>query len=317
MRQTGRDKSHDRSNRLSPHCAFPQGASPAAKSDNPDLSFRGPSRIGLDATGNFGQRRRRRYRDDMLHKVRNLISRRTTRICGAMLAIACWAAAVAAGWSAMLRFDFATSDAAPGSQLASWPEGSQLPRPSGEPILVVFLHPKCPCSPATLTELERVFKLASAEGGRTRVLVVPVTPPGAPIDWMDTDVVRQAAKLAGAQVCQDSGGFEAARFGARDSGTIMYFDAAGQRRFSGGITVARGQQGLSRSGVALAQILSHQRDFAPSSPAFGCRLLQPQDMTGSPISHAVAEGASRVDARLSNVNLKARPARATAPQAEL
>jgi hypothetical protein len=165
--------------------------------------------------------------------------------------------------------------------------------------------------------LERIFTLAAGEGGRTGVLVVPVTPPGAHVDWMDTDVVRQAAKLAGAQVCQDPGGVEAARFGARDSGTIVYFDAAGQRRFSGGITVARGQQGLSRSGAALAQILSNQRDFAPSCPAFGCRLLQPQDVTGRPISHAVAEGASRVDARLSNVNLQARPPRATSPQAEL
>jgi hypothetical protein len=207
-----------------------------------------------------------------------------------------WAAAVGAGWCALLRYDYATSDLAPGSQLTSWPEDSQLPRRAGNPSIIVFLHPKCPCSPATLTELERVFTLATVEGRQTQVLIVPVTPPNADASWTDTDVVRRAAELADAEVWFDRGGLEAARFGAHDSGTILYFDAAGRRRFSGGITIARGQEGISASGAALAKIMSQQLDAAPASPAFGCRLFQPRTLVNRPASPTVAEEASCVEA---------------------
>ena len=58
-----------------------------------------------------------------------------------------------------------------------------------------------------------------------------------------------------AQIFIDRGGREAARFGATTSGMLMFFDAAGTRRYAGGITIARGHEGQSAGADALSALL--------------------------------------------------------------
>ena len=45
---------------------------------------------------------------------------------------------------------------------ARWPEASALVRNADGPTLVLFAHPKCPCTDASLAELARpIFKVAA------------------------------------------------------------------------------------------------------------------------------------------------------------
>src|SRR5207248_28858 len=94
-------------------------------------------------------------------------------------------------------------------------------------------------------------------------------------DWCNTDNVQRAAKLPGASVVVDRGGIEAARFGATISGAIMIFDEAGNRRYAGGITPARGMQGANAGCDAALAVLQGSKTNLPNVPAFGCRLCLP------------------------------------------
>jgi len=59
------------------------------------------------------------------------------------------------GFYLLLRFDGTPSSQryAPGL----WPETAGIAFPTGKPALLVFLHPLCPCSRATLEELNSVL----------------------------------------------------------------------------------------------------------------------------------------------------------------
>ena len=61
------------------------------------------------------------------------------------------------------------------SPIHRWPATSQLVRDPGRPTLIMFVHPHCPCSRATLAELDR---LLSPRRDRVAVRIVMVRPSG-------------------------------------------------------------------------------------------------------------------------------------------
>ena len=190
------------------------------------------------------------------------------------MAVAVWCAAIGWGWFAMTAYSLKTDDDS-ASTPADWPAGSQLPRSQGQPTLLVFLHPKCPCSRATATELERLLDRPDVAVAACQVLVVAVTPPSPDASWTETPLLDRCRRLPGAQVLLDRGGHEAALFGAAISGTALWFDAAGRRQYDGGITIARGHEGASVGGAALARLLNGEDATVDCLPAFGCRLPSP------------------------------------------
>jgi hypothetical protein len=199
--------------------------------------------------------------------------RKRARGGGAMtaLVVATWAAAAVAGTVVLARFH-----STPGPSLAGgagrWPEGGALPAPAGRASLLVFLHPHCPCTSATVAGLERVL---AAAGSRPRdVRIVVFHPATATPAWSDGGLVERARLLPGAVVHADPGGAEAARFGAVTSGTVLAFDADGVRRFAGGVTPSRGHEGDCPGAAAVESFL---RDGTPSPdtfPVFGCPILE-------------------------------------------
>jgi hypothetical protein len=134
---------------------------------------------------------------------------------------------------------------------ASWPAESALERGERRPTLILFAHPKCPCTRASLTELRGV---ASRFGDRTTTYVVFIQPAGTPREWVETPAWRDAASF-GARVVADVDGKEAARFGAKTSGHVVLFDARGVQRFAGGITGSRGHVGPNAALAELTAIL--------------------------------------------------------------
>ena len=83
------------------------------------------------------------------------------------LVVTVWLAMAGAGMKLLL--DEQSRPGAPATAPANWPVASTLPHTSRTPTLLVFLHPLCPCSHATLAELERL--LARTHGGLS-VLVI-------------------------------------------------------------------------------------------------------------------------------------------------
>jgi hypothetical protein len=191
--------------------------------------------------------------------------------------IAAWLAAIAVSYFLVTRYQFATNDASPTGVVERWPSGSNLPRRPGNFTLVLFLHPKCPCSKATLSELERLFTSIEGRTSGRLDFVVDATVPAVPgNDWLSTETLERAKAMPGAQIFVDRDGREAARFGATTSGFVMLFDENNVRRYAGGMTESRGHEGDSLGSQNLARILCGESNVIGSIPAFGCRLCLPE-----------------------------------------
>ena len=183
-------------------------------------------------------------------------------------AVAAWLVATTACMALLWRYKARPGE--PAAAPAHWPERSAIPRIANLPTLVMFAHPGCPCTKASLEELDAVMARVS---GKVNAWVMIVQPPGVEPGWDDGELRQQAQAIRGVTVRTDVDGAEAVRFGAHVSGQVLLYDADGALRFAGGITAARGHEGdnVGRERV-LSWIESHTAD-APTAHVYGCDLL--------------------------------------------
>jgi hypothetical protein len=142
--------------------------------------------------------------------------------------------------------------------------------------LLLFAHPRCPCTRATLDELAVLLEI-------NRVAVAAevwfIRPKGMPMGWEQTPLWQAAAAIPGVSVHCDEEGVLARRLGAETSGQVVLYDPDGQLLFSGGITRARGQEGESAGRRAILSLLSGKAAL-PETPIFGCPLFAPGECCG-------------------------------------
>ena len=164
-------------------------------------------------------------------------------------------------------------DSTPGVTAAPspvWPAASCIPRPSGRATLVMFAHPRCPCTRASV---EQLTELAARCGTKLSVNVVFYKPMKSCSDWSRTDSWRSAAAIPGSLIFSDEGGVEARRFRAKTSGQTMLYDESGRLLFSGGITGSRGHSETNPGSDAIASLLLTGKADATRTPVFGCSLI--------------------------------------------
>ena len=178
-----------------------------------------------------------------------------------------WLLAIAAGFTVLGRYKSTPADQ--DRPPARWPADSKVPRPAGRPTLLVFAHPRCPCTQATVSELGR---LMASVPGRVSAYVLMVEPEGVPADWTRTGLADRASSVPGVTLVRDEGGREAARFRALASGLVVLYDPEGRRVFSGGITASRGHEGDSFGRRRLLAILDGRPTDRDEGPVFGCTL---------------------------------------------
>jgi len=192
-----------------------------------------------------------------------------------------WLLAIVAGWWCLNDYAFSVNTPLDIEPVEHWPAQTTIARPHGGSTLLLFLHPKCPCSQATLSELDRVLRSLQESSVRLpQVVVVSTVPVSADDSWFHTATAQRAKLLPGAQLIVDRGGHDAARFGATTSGYVMLFNETGDRTFAGGVTEARGHEGSNVGSDRLAEILRGEVAHFTEIPAFGCRLCLPEQETG-------------------------------------
>ena len=135
--------------------------------------------------------------------------------------------------------------------------------------LYVFVLPQCPCSEATLSELERIQARTAT---KLAITIFEEYPVGHESDWLATPLVRRAKANAGWQTVPDPGGLEAKRFGASTSGFVILWDPAGNKAFQGGITPSRGHEGDNAGSDAIETFVLSGRSILKSTPVYGCSL---------------------------------------------
>lgn len=178
-----------------------------------------------------------------------------------------WALTATAGLIRLWAYAETPGPAATASN--RWPAASHLAHDRQRPTLVVFAHPQCACSRATVAELSRLMAHVQ---NRATVYVVVYRPSTAPQTWERTDLWRSAAAIPGVRVLSDDDGAEAARFGASVSGQTLLYGSDGRLLFGGGITYARGHEGDNAGLGAVESLLLNGRADTDRTPVFGCAI---------------------------------------------
>jgi len=151
-------------------------------------------------------------------------------------ALPLWSLLVAAGVVEIVRYDTTPYDPSPAP--AVWPRESEIRAAPYGTTVVMFVHPRCPCTEASKSELAAIEQTAPPT---TRFIVT-------------------------------SDREEARRFGAKTSGDVVVYDMTGTRRFSGGITGYQGHVGHNVGHTMVDMIIHAQTQGSFDMPVFGCEL---------------------------------------------
>lgn len=187
-----------------------------------------------------------------------------------------WMSTMLCGFGILLRYAFTPGAAVLAPE--SWPATTRLVRPAGRPALVIFLHPRCACSRASLAELAQ---LLARDGARAAVYAVFLDPAGMKVGWATTNLWRAAAAIPGVTPVLDREGREAEIFHSGVSGEVRLYDAAGALAYQGGITESRGHEGDNAGRTALATLLAGGVPERTAAPVFGCALFAAHPLEGA------------------------------------
>jgi hypothetical protein len=187
---------------------------------------------------------------------------------------AVWLVTVGVGLAVVTNYENAAGKT--GQTPSTWPRTASFARDTARPTLVMFAHPKCPCTRASLGELNRL--LARCDN-RPVTHIFFLKPHAQSDDWARDDLWRNAAGIPGLVLHEDIDGREAERFGAHTSGHVVLYDASGRLQFTGGITAARGHAGDNSGANRVVALLSGQESPVDSqarqtTAVFGCALQE-------------------------------------------
>ena len=185
-------------------------------------------------------------------------------------AVALWIPIVSFGFAKLLSYS--TTPGRRAEPPLEWPAGSRIAVNSGEFSLLMFVHPRCGCTRASLGELDII--MAHSEG-RAKATIIFYEPHEEPVEWTKSDLWRTAAAIHGVDVVEDRNGKIAQSFGVYTSGQTLLYNPAGGLLFKGGITAQRGHSGdnAGRSVVtALLQGAVGPDRLPATTPVFGCSL---------------------------------------------
>lgn len=176
----------------------------------------------------------------------------------------------AIGTGLVLILDYENASGSSGSAPKQWISGTSIPLDPVRNTLVMFAHPKCPCTRASLGELNR---LLAQSNGRIAAHVLFFRPPGYPAEWTHSELWRTAAAIPGVTVQDDTNDAVARKFGAETSGYVLLYNPSGQLLFRGGITGSRGHAGDNIGESAVISLASGKPAAVTQTPVYGCSLL--------------------------------------------
>jgi hypothetical protein len=178
-------------------------------------------------------------------------------------ALALWLSTVGLGFAKLVSYQNAPGAAAhPPTTLA---------KSAPKPRLLVFLHPQCPCSGATVSELDR---LMASVGPKLTTEVYVFSPDSMPRTWSTDGLFRAAKAIPGVEVRLDRNGLLANSLGVQTSGQTLLYDAQGRLIFSGGITASRGHEGDNDGRDSIIAFVESGKSLRTSTPVFGCAIGQ-------------------------------------------
>jgi hypothetical protein len=181
-----------------------------------------------------------------------------------------WVIVIAVGGRALFHYENAPGPSADAPR--QWPSASRIQRPDARFALVMLAHPNCPCTRASLAELEVVMAKLQ---GKVAAYVIFSKPDASTEEIRNSDLWTKASAIPDVITIADDHGAETKRFGGLISGQAMLYDPQGHLVFSGGVTAARGHQGDNAGVDAVVSRVRGEVTAFAHAPAFGCSLYNP------------------------------------------
>ena len=193
-------------------------------------------------------------------------------------------ALAALGWYQLGRYA-----STPGEQFAAPALWNPHAAHASTPHLIVFIHPGCSCTHATLQQLDKLLQSPHPPVRLTLAVYQSkalITQHQASFD--SSSYLHPAHdKLAEFRQLSDWNGALARSLGAVTSGQILLYSAAGQLLFQGGITEERAHLGDNDSADSLLTAINSTARPFPNlhltstkaitpHPVFGCSILNPR-----------------------------------------
>lgn len=179
-------------------------------------------------------------------------------------------AAAGLGWVAVIAFGMGrliSYGATPGVAATAAPSGDALVA-AGRPSVVMFLHPFCPCSGASVEALAKLVEQRPDAAIATVFSDVRDDDRGT----ADGELWRRVGELKGVRRIVDRDGAIAQRFDAHTSGQAFVYAADGASGFRGGLTAGRGQIGDSVGLQAARAVVDGRAPTTRAADVFGCEL---------------------------------------------
>jgi hypothetical protein len=183
------------------------------------------------------------------------------------LLFALWLGLGAAGYFHFCRYELTAGQSLPAPEVM--PPGLPGAMGNSDFYLLTALHPRCPCSRATVNELARAVADSSVSVSVTVLMFKPDNEPDA---WIQGPLLNRCRRM-GFKVVPDPAGRLAKSLGQLTSGGVLLYDHDGRLQYHGGITPARGQEGASVGRSAVVGAL-HGCTATKSGPVFGCPIFE-------------------------------------------
>ena len=181
-----------------------------------------------------------------------------------------WIVGIVSG--AKVWFAYETTPARAAEAPRHWPSNSSFARPTDRFTLVMLAHPNCPCTRASIAELEIIM---SNLHGRVFAFVLFSKPGANEAEIRNAALWQKAAAIPDVRVAFDNQAAEASQFDAEVSGQTMLYNPQGDLVFSGGLTSTRGNQGANEGADAIIRIVRSGATQLHGAPLFGCALRNP------------------------------------------
>lgn len=133
--------------------------------------------------------------------------------------------------------------------------------------LLMFVHPHCPCTTASLSELSRVMSRCS---NQIKADVYFYCPDDKPDEWVTGNLWNSARAIPGVEAWIDRNALASTEFATAISGEVLLYDPVGHLCFHGGITAGRGHEGDNAGKTAVISMARKGRANVDHAPVFGC-----------------------------------------------
>lgn len=198
--------------------------------------------------------------------------------------VAAWILAIGLGLHTLMIYKAKAGNA--GQTPQSWTGNRLVSLSSAKPTLIMFAHPRCPCTKASLGELESLLTQAKDRFNANVLFYEPdageTSASTTAFDaWTNSSLIKEARAFPGLNVAFDAKGKLAHQFGAETSGHIVLYGSDGKLLFTGGITGSRGHLGENAGFDALLGILKQSAAQSIKEPVFGCGLFNQCTTTSS------------------------------------